>query len=75
MKEILFFLILLTYSAKSQGMEEKYTKHLSEEEKIVIVNKGTEKPFTGKFNDFYESGIYVCKACGSKLYESLFLVN
>ena len=70
MKKILFFLIVITYCSNSQVMEKKYTKHLTEEEKIVIINKGTEKPFTGKFDNFYENGLYVCKACGSKLYKS-----
>jgi len=27
---------------------------LTDEEKYVIENKGTEYPFTGKYNDFYE---------------------
>ncbi|EAI0467377.1 methionine-R-sulfoxide reductase, partial [Campylobacter coli] len=36
----------------------------------VILNKGTEAPFSGKYNNFYEKGIYLCKQCGSKLYRS-----
>lgn len=31
-------------------------KELNEEEKKVILNKGTEAPFSGKYNDFYEKG-------------------
>ncbi|MBZ7935200.1 methionine-R-sulfoxide reductase [Campylobacter sp. B0100352/1] len=45
-------------------------KILSEEEKRIILLKGTETPFSGKYNDFYEKGIYLCKQCGSKLYKS-----
>ncbi|MBZ7964610.1 methionine-R-sulfoxide reductase [Campylobacter sp. 2457A] len=45
-------------------------KILSEEEKRIILLKGTEAPFSGKYNDFYEKGIYLCKQCGSKLYKS-----
>ncbi|EJU4142249.1 methionine-R-sulfoxide reductase, partial [Campylobacter coli] len=41
-----------------------------EEEARVILNKGTEAPFSGKYNNFYEKGIYLCKQCGSKLYRS-----
>ncbi|EIX1092571.1 methionine-R-sulfoxide reductase [Campylobacter coli] len=45
-------------------------KKLNEEEAKVILNKGTEAPFSGKYNNFYEKGIYLCKQCGSKLYRS-----
>lgn len=45
-------------------------KVLTEEEKQVIINKGTERPFTGKYYDFKENGTYVCKQCGSSLYHS-----
>lgn len=44
-------------------------KELNEEEKKVILNKGTEAPFSGKYNDFYEKGIYQCKQCGASLYK------
>ncbi|HHW4152628.1 TPA: methionine-R-sulfoxide reductase [Campylobacter coli] len=43
-------------------------KKLNEEEARVILNKGTEAPFSGKYNNFYKKGIYLCKQCGSKLY-------
>ncbi|EAH5006699.1 methionine-R-sulfoxide reductase [Campylobacter coli] len=45
-------------------------KKLNEEEARIILNKGTEAPFSGKYNNFYEKGIYLCKQCGSKLYRS-----
>lgn len=47
----------------------KYNK-LTEEESYVIESKGTEKPFSGKYNDFYEKGTFNCKKCGSSLYKS-----
>ena len=43
---------------------------LTDEEKYVIENKGTEYPFTGKYNDFYEEGIFTCKKCNTPLYKS-----
>ena len=43
---------------------------LNDEEKYVIENKGTEYPFTGKYNDFYEEGIFTCKKCDAPLYKS-----
>ncbi|TQR33782.1 peptide-methionine (R)-S-oxide reductase [Campylobacter sp. MIT 99-7217] len=45
-------------------------KELNDEEKRVILYKGTEAPFSGKFNDCFEKGVYVCKQCGAKLYKS-----
>lgn len=36
----------------------------------VIKFKATEPPFTGKYNDFDEKGIYVCRQCGEALYFS-----
>ena len=43
---------------------------LTQEEKAVIVDKGTERPFTGKYYDFFSSGIYTCRNCGAALYRS-----
>ena len=51
-------------------MKHKYFENLSPEEKSVIVDKGTEAPFTGEYDNFYEAGIFVCRACGSHLYDS-----
>jgi peptide methionine sulfoxide reductase msrA/msrB len=45
-------------------------KKLTDEELSVIEGKGTEKPFTGEYDDHWEEGIYVCKKCGSELYRS-----
>jgi peptide methionine sulfoxide reductase msrA/msrB len=49
--------------------EQKFRKLTVEEEK-VIVHKGTEMPFTGKYYAFWEKGTYVCKRCGAALYHS-----
>lgn len=43
---------------------------LTPEEKYIIEKKGTEHPYSGKYNDFYEEGIFVCKKCSTPLYES-----
>lgn len=47
----------------------KYNE-LNDEEKRVIEYKGTEYPFSGKYNDFYEEGTYFCKKCDTALYKS-----
>jgi peptide methionine sulfoxide reductase msrA/msrB len=50
--------------------EEGKDKELTAEEKKVIMFRGTELPFIGKFNDHWEKGTYICKRCGAKLYRS-----
>lgn len=49
--------------------EIKYNK-LTPEEERVILRKGTEFPFTGKFNKHKEPGTYVCRQCNAPLYRS-----
>ncbi|MEN9622181.1 MAG: hypothetical protein RLZZ67_615 [Candidatus Parcubacteria bacterium] len=44
--------------------------NLNPEEKRVILNKGTEAPFTGAYVNNKETGIYVCKQCDAPLYNS-----
>jgi methionine-R-sulfoxide reductase len=43
---------------------------LTEEEKDIILNKATEPPYSGKYDDFYKEGIYVCKQCEQPLFTS-----
>ena len=43
---------------------------LTAEETRVIVNKGTEGPFTGEYDDFFVEGTYVCRRCEAPLYVS-----
>lgn len=48
----------------------KTYKFLTSEEKEVLLNKGTERPFTGEYVDSEKHGTYTCKQCGSPLYVS-----
>jgi len=43
---------------------------LTPQEQHVIVHKGTEPPFSGIYDDFYEAGTYICRRCESPLYRS-----
>ena len=43
---------------------------LTPEEQWVILQKGTERPFTGEYDDFFEQGRYVCRQCEAPLYRS-----
>jgi|GEM_PF-5498048 len=45
-------------------------KKLTPDEERVIVHKGTEAPFTGKYEHFDKTGTYVCRRCGTPLYRS-----
>lgn len=50
-------------------MDKKYNKLTPEEEKVIL-GKGIEAPFSGKYNKHKEKGVYVCKRCGASLYKS-----
>lgn len=55
--------------------EEKYSKEewqekLTPEQFNICRNKGTEPPFTGKYNDCKDEGIYHCVCCDNPLFDS-----
>lgn len=56
-------------SDKSEEANMNYNE-LTPDEEYVILNKGTEKPFSGIFYDNWENGTYICKRCDAPLYES-----
>lgn len=50
--------------------EKKWKEKLTPEQYRVLREKGTEAPFTGKYVDNKEKGVYVCAACGTQLFSS-----
>ncbi|MGE5480821.1 MAG: methionine-R-sulfoxide reductase [Chloroflexota bacterium] len=56
-------------SMSAESTEREYNK-LTPEEEYVIVRKGTEAPFTGEYDKFYEKGTYICRRCNAPLYKS-----
>lgn len=77
-KYLLFILSLIPLAShnlaqntfNSKNMDNSNYNKLTKEEERVIVNKGTEYPFTGKYNNHYIKGTYVCKRCEAPLYLS-----
>ena len=51
-------------------MTKDYFSDLTSEEKHILKNKGTEAPFTGEYNEHFDAGIFICRACENPLYES-----
>ncbi|AXT59726.1 peptide-methionine (R)-S-oxide reductase [Aquimarina sp. AD10] len=50
--------------------EAEWKNQLTEEEYRVLRQKGTERPFTGKYNIHAEEGTYKCMGCNTALFES-----
>ncbi|MBP89639.1 MAG: peptide-methionine (R)-S-oxide reductase [Planctomycetaceae bacterium] len=43
---------------------------LTPEESYVIINKGTERPFTGEYTNLKDAGTFLCRCCNAPLYRS-----
>lgn len=73
MKHFKYFFTLLIFigviALMAQTKENKLNK-LTVEEEHVILNKGTERPFTGEYDMHFEKGTYLCKQCNAPLYQS-----
>jgi peptide-methionine (R)-S-oxide reductase len=51
-------------------IEENWKEKLTPQEYRILREKGTEVPFSGKYDQHFESGIYRCKGCGAELFSS-----
>jgi len=51
-------------------VDDKIKAKLTDEQYRILVEKGTERPFTGKYLDHKEEGKYTCAACGNELFDS-----
>jgi len=59
-----------TDTTKITVPEEAWKKILSQEVYYIARQKGTERPWTSKFEDFKEAGTYYCAVCGNALFKS-----
>lgn len=50
--------------------DEEWKRILTPEQYKITRKKGTEPPFTGKYNNFKEKGIFQCVCCGNDLFRS-----
>jgi peptide-methionine (R)-S-oxide reductase len=50
--------------------DEQWRAELSKEEYAVLRKAGTERPWTGEYNDTTTEGVYSCRACGNELFRS-----
>ena len=57
-------------SEKIRKTDEELRAALTPEQYHVTQEKGTERPFTGKYNDHHETGVYRCVVCGNELFRS-----
>lgn len=48
----------------------QWREKLTEEQYRVLRRKGTERPFSGKYDKHFEKGVYVCVGCGNELFTS-----
>jgi len=57
-------------SEKITKSDAEWREQLSDEEYHVTREKGTERAFTGAYHDMKKPGAYVCKCCGTPLFDS-----
>tara|TARA_A200000113_G_scaffold116615_1_gene104635 strand:- start:171 stop:1004 length:834 start_codon:yes stop_codon:yes gene_type:complete len=81
LKKIDQLINILSDRLKDQGMsikkqnknnlsEQEWKEKLTPEEYHILREKGTERPFTGEYDKFYEDGNYKCAGCGTELFSS-----
>lgn len=57
-------------TTNNMALDSLKKNELNEFEKYVMLNKGTEQPFTGEYTDHQAKGLYLCKQCDFPLYTS-----
>ena len=55
---------------KVSKSDAEWREQLSPEEYAVLRQAGTERPFTGEYDEVFTEGVYSCRACGAELFRS-----
>ncbi len=71
MNKIMFLILsIMIFTTISKGQDTLKLNKLTPEEERVIINKGTEMPYTGEYTNNKEPGTYICRQCDAPLYKS-----
>jgi len=68
--KLVFTIFSILFIQQLNAQDKMNYKKLTPEEQRVIINKGTEMPYTGEFYKNKEKGTYTCHQCGAELYKS-----
>jgi len=67
---MLWAAIILLFPLNIEAQDQMKYNKLTRAEEQVILHKGTERPFSGEYEDHWEAGTYTCKRCDAELYRS-----
>jgi methionine-R-sulfoxide reductase len=60
----------VSHCFKHMTLAKENWNKLTEEEARVIIRKGTERPFSGEFDEMDDAGVFICRQCEAQLYRS-----
>jgi peptide methionine sulfoxide reductase msrA/msrB len=69
-RPVMIYVVCILTSIKLFGVFAVEFNELTVEEQRIILQKGTERPFTGEYWNYKEQGTYICKQCNAPLYRS-----